>query len=484
MNEQEEFEFRLRLEKEAASQAVPMEAATPPSPTMGQVALNAIPKGVANLANTPVAIWNLAKSVASSMHPQIQEEATPTPNYPMMAGEKLGVINPAYNPVNAQQRIVDAAIQGGVGIGLSPAGSLGGFLKNVGTGLTSGGLGQAVTEGTGSPLAGMAAAVATPLALRSLANPAAAAQNAVRDETLAAGQKAGYVVPPSRTNPTFLNQRLESIAGKAATAQDAAARNQALTNQLIPQDVGLPANAPVTEAALKQVRDIASQPYKEVAALSPIAKTALERLNQARSDATGYWREYNSANHPYEAIKKALAANKEAESYERVIEKVATKAGRPELVDALAQSRMTMAKTHDIERALNLGTADISAPVLGRQLDQAGLAAKSGNIALAGRMQQAFPSVMREGAAVPSAGVSGTDAFTGAMLGTMGYGAAGGPIGLTAAALPLVRSPVRSMILSQPYQRFFAQPDYSGLSAKEKMIQSLLAGRMQASAEQ
>jgi len=71
-----------------------------------------------------------------------------------------------------------------------------------------------------------------------------------------------------------------------------------------------------------------------------------------------------------------------------------------------------------------------------------------------GKMAEAFPSVMREGARVPSSGVSGTDAAASALLGTVGYGAAGGPAGMAAAALPLLRSPARSLVLSNPYQNF------------------------------
>jgi hypothetical protein len=424
----------------------------------------------------------------------------------------------------------------------------------------------------------------------------------VQAQTLQEGQQAGYVVPPSTINPSFLNNRLESLAGKAAVGQEAAKRNQGVTNALIAQELGLEKGTPLSEATLERVRHQAAAPYREVASMSPAAATKLEELKAARFSANEQFKYYNRSGNP-EAGEKARAMLAKANALERDIETIAsggTKAvpaqpitppgkaevprsalppegnmemllraekaqadieiagkergakifqeqmghgstpdviglksatadwykeltkgegklsrkqvesaiakiikdegsdkgvtvervkevllrdhefhqivagdvpswiemppgqpaqavaqrlGREDLVEALRASRTKIAKTYDVERSLNLGSGDIAAPILGRQLDKSGLAAKSGRLATIGRMAEAFPSVMREGARVPSPGVSGTDAAAGAILGTLGYGA-GGPAGLLAAGLPLLRGPARNLVLSPGFQKF------------------------------
>src|SRR6478752_559368 len=68
----------------------------------------------------------------------------------------------------------------------------------------------------------------------------AAQQDAVRRETLNAGRSLGLVLPPSVTAPTAGNNALNSIAGKAATAQEAVLRNQPKINDAVRVEIGLP----------------------------------------------------------------------------------------------------------------------------------------------------------------------------------------------------------------------------------------------------
>lgn len=319
----------------------------------------------------------------------------------------------------------------------------------------------AIAAGTGVLAKAGTDKVANMLASR-LANKTAdlAAQqsrNSVKDATLQTAQEAGYVVPPSATNPSFLNKRLESIGGKAALGQDVAIRNQEVTNQLARRATGLADDAPITEGALDAVRKEAGKAYQAVAALDPRAASALERLKEARAEAKVQWNFHNRSGDPG-ALKAAKAADMQSEMLERVIEKSATKANRPELVDALKDARRQIAKTYDVERALNLGTGDVSAPSLGRALDRG--APLSGELETVGRFQQAFPAFSREGEKVPAAGVSKSEAITSAILATMGYGA-GGPVGLAAGALPLLSGPARSMVLSKPYQAVMAGRSYA-----------------------
>jgi hypothetical protein len=554
----------------------------PTVPSTGSVALNAAAKGAAALPdmflNAPVHTWNLGKMglgmVAEKFgKPEIlrETELTPTPDLARRGFEALGAIRPEADPQTGGQRILDTAIQGGVGLVASPARSVGQVIGNVVTGALSGAAGQAATEATGSPTAGIAAGLATPLALRAgrgLVSKPSPVNTPVRAETLAAAQKEGYVVPPSTVNPSFINERLESLAGKASVGQEAAQRNQAVTNALMARELGLPPGTPITEGVLEGIRKQAGKAYEDVQAMSPggelrglkvttkpiqpmvpgpttglkvteasghppttglkvkeirdergaltgmrvgqtsrgetgpleglrVAETtrgqdvpgALERLSmrvketrggqplqdlrQLRADANAHYRHYERSADP-KSLQRAKTAWAKAEEIENEFERVAQASGQPELVNQLRVARTMIAKTYDIERALNVGDSNVAAAIIGRTLDKG--KPLTGNLKTVGRFAEAFPAAVREGGRVPSPGVSGTDAAAAAILGTLGYGAAGGPAGLMAGALPLVRGPARSMVLSPYYQRLMATPGQPA-SMRDALIKSILAGR-------
>lgn len=514
-----------------------------PAPTMGEVALNAIPKGLANLANTPVAIWNLAKAGAAAMHPQIKEEATPTPNYPMMGMEKIGAYDPNKEPQTPIQRIIDTAIQGAVATAAAPASGIAGIASNLAIGAASGAAAATTKELTGSELLAIAAGALTPFALRRpMVN-----INPVKKETLQDAQSAGYVVQPSTVKPTFTTNRLESVAGKAAVAQDAALRNQEVTNRLAAKAIGLPEETPITMGTLEAVREKASEAYKKINDLLPggglqslkvktieqrpmmsgpstglrvretrgalpetstidtssglvnvnelrdesgrliglktasptapleglkVTETSrgqnvpgglqglkvsvqetratnkLEELKQLRADASLNYQHYARSADP-KSLRKANLLSAKASAIENEFEKAALASGQPELVDQFKAARQLIARTYDIEKALNLSDGNVSAQVIGRLLDQG--KPLTGELRVIGKFAQAFPRVAREGSMVPPAGVSGTDSAASALLGVAGYGV-GGPAGIAAAGLPLLRAPARNIVLGQRYQ--------------------------------
>ncbi|MGL5935840.1 MAG: hypothetical protein ACRCZI_09485, partial [Cetobacterium sp.] len=279
--------------------------------------------------------------------------------------------------------------------------------------------------------------------------------NQTQMATLKEGQAAGYTVPPSMVNPSGLNNTVESVAGKAAVGQDAAARNQKITNAMTAKALGLPADQPITPGALKSVRDGADQAYEEVDKLSSTAQTALMELRDARHKTNLNFKHYFKSADP-DALDKAEYHKGLSQLFEQEIENEANNAGKPQLVKALKDARVKIAKTYDIEKALSEADSNVSAPTLGRLFDSKGGKAVTGEIATVGKMAEAFPSVMREGAKVPQAGVSGTDAAASAILGTLGYGAAG-PAGTVAAAMPLLRPVARKMVLSPTYQKYLAE---------------------------
>lgn len=284
------------------------------------------------------------------------------------------------------------------------------------------------------------------------------AENVVRDATLRDATKEGYVVPPSAADGGFISKRLESVAGKAAIGQDAAVTNQKITTEIARRELGLPKMAPLTENSLDTLRDNAAAPYREVAKIDPEAARALEKLKQVRFDANANYKFYNAMPNP-EVLAKAKGFSAEAARLEDYIEQIAANAGKPGLVGDLRQSRTLIAKTYDVERALNIGTGDVSARMLGSAMDKG--KPLSGGLATAAKFAEGFPAYARDGASIPTPGVSKSEALASLILGLGGFSATGGnPLGLAAAALPLASGPTRAALLSKPYQNA-VMPSYT-----------------------
>ncbi|ABR91677.1 Hypothetical protein mma_2193 [Janthinobacterium sp. Marseille] len=350
---------------------------------------------------------------------------------------------------------------------LQPSVSTGETLTNVGAGGVAGAGGQVIANKVASLLTNR-------LGSSNKAADLANALSKTKKDTLAAGQKAGYVVPPSSVNPSFINRRLESIAGKAAVGQEASVRNQAVTNALANKAVGLADDVPMSEGALAGIRKQAGVPYKEVSALSKIAEQDLEALKNARFDAKTYFNFYNRSGDPA-ALNTAKEATKLAEMLEQSLQNEASTAGRADLLPALQEARKTIAKTYDVGRAVNVGDGGVSAPVIGRLLDKG--RPLTSELETIGRMQQAFPAYMREGASIPTPGVSKSEALSAALLATAG-GAAGGPLGMAAGALPLLSGPARSMILSKPYQAMMARVPQEASPATLRLAEALMRNKI------
>lgn len=320
-------------------------------------------------------------------------------------------------------------------------------LKQVGTGAAVGGVIPAVVQGVKSFLG------------TNRLNP-------TQQATLREGQAAGYTIPPSNVNPSGLNNIVESIAGKASVGQEQAARNQKITNALTAKQLGLPKDQPVTPTILATVRKEAGQAYDDLNNLRPTKDMEwfpryhdtdlVDQLKKARlnhQDAwDSFWRTKDSAFRD-----KAEQYAAQADSIQGDLTALAKANNKEHLVKALETARVKIAKAHDIEKALGEADSNVSAPILGKVFDRKGSKAVTGELATIGKMAEAFPSVMREGAKVPTAGVDGTNAFSSAILGGLGMGTAG-PAGIAAAALPWVARPAaRNLVLSPTYQKYLAE---------------------------
>lgn len=420
-------------------------------------AIAAIPDAV---LNTPTNAWNLLKAgfgtaATAAGRPDLAPGITTQPNLVSNAFEKAGLTDPAMEPTSTGGRLAKAGVQGLTVGAIAPAAGLPQMLANMGMSGGAAMTGQGVTEATGSPELGTLATMATVPALSAGSNALrrssmqAKARNALKDKTLADARKEGYVVPPSAAGGNWFTRRLESIAGKAAIGQDAAVRNQEVTNRIARRELGLPEDQPISMAALEARRDMLAKPYRDVAAMNKQAGPLLEDLKQSRLDANRYFRHFDMQGDP-----KSLAEGQKlltrAEAIEQRLELMAKRAMKPQLVKELRQARKEIAKTHDVERALNVATGDVSASVLGRAIDKG--KPISGGLATAGKFQQAFPAYARDGERIPTPGVSKSEMLFGGLLGLGGYGVAG-PAGTLLAAAPLVSGPIRAMLLSKPIQR-------------------------------
>lgn len=447
------------------------------------VAVNSANKGLAGipdaLLNTPSNIINLGKAAYGMGAKAIGREDlmpfadTPNPNLAGRAMSAMGFTSEANDPKNAKQRVIGAMVQGGVGAAVTPSRSVAQLVKNVAMGEAGGAAGGATKEATGSDALAISAGLLTSAA------PSAAARvisgtpkpmNDVKAKTLADAEAIDYRVPPSEKTDSFVGNRLEGIAGKAALKQEATIRNQSATNEAANADLGFPKGTALTEGKLDSYRDTAAKPYREVAALSKTAASALDELKQARYDAKVYGRHADMSGDP-QSVAKAKQAQSEAAQWEQVIESEAARLKKPALVSELREARQQIAKSYDIERNLNLGDANVSGPGLGRALDKG--IPLSGNVKTAAAFAEAFPKYAGEGGSVPTPGVSKSEAISSAILATMGAGAVG-PVGLMAGGLPFVSSPTRAMLLSEPYQKMIGN---AGKGNPDAAMRSLMLAR-------
>lgn len=84
-------------------------------------------------------------------------------------------------------------------------------------------------------------------------------QQVLRNQVLQRAQNEGYVVPPASNNPTFMNRLLEGISGKLKLQQEAAMRNQSVTDSLASRALGQNPEMPLTQGGLAAIRQEAAQ---------------------------------------------------------------------------------------------------------------------------------------------------------------------------------------------------------------------------------
>lgn len=320
--------------------------------------------------------------------------------------------------------------------------------------------------------------------------------DAVRQATLQNSQKAGYVVPPSTTNPTYGNKILESLGGKVATAQDAATKNQDVTNALAKRAVGLSEDAPMTLESLKAVRVEAGKSYDVLRSVNSVAldeasaksldavadkftgsklKDALgggndipkivqalkdEPLNgDTAVDAMALLRD--KADVAYRAGDNQLG--KAYKSVSKTIENLMENELSGDALTNFRDARQLIAKTHSVEGAFNPSTGNVVATKLASQLSKN--KPLSGDLKLAAQFGQAFPKAAQ--GVTDSGSVRNTDVM-------MSAGTAALSKEKAWLLYPFARQAARAFLLSKPGQKLAQQSAAKGIPP-EVLLSALIA---------
>lgn len=324
-------------------------------------------------------------------------------------------------------------------------------------------------------------------ALKMLKGGARAASHAIPGagptEAATAAHEAGYALPPAMASekPGVVSQVL-GLSGKLKLQQAASAKNQEVTNRLAAQSLGLPEGEPITPESLKAVRAVANEAYADVAksvseikADEPFVKiidglgkrtseaskafpslvnnTEIEALADTLKGAKAFSPEAGielvrhlradaSANRKAFSDPARMALGKSqkqaAEAVDNLIERNLTAMDKPDLVHAYRDARQQLARTYDVEAALD-PAGNVSAHALAAKLKKGRpLTGPLRDIAEAGRN---FPKATQN----PSQ-FGGQES-----LSVMDLGAAGLSGGATI-PLSLARPMARRALLSPTYQ--------------------------------
>lgn len=358
-----------------------------------------------------------------------------------------------------------------------------------------------MTEGMGS-LGGAALGAGASrfiAAVPQLAKPSAEeALMANRNKAFYALRGEGVVLPPSEMGRG--SDTLSSIAGKAATGQQASQMNQQAWNRLAREEVGMAGALPITVKSepgkisdLDRIRQSAYEPYETIKEISqnaqiklaelkkksftamgghelavqkadPTVKAAMDplitqaaadvdALKVARFKAQSYYDSFKAGNpKAYEAWQ---AAKGRVDELTDNIAAAAQSIGDEDLVKRLNSSRTLIAKTYALQKATNPSTGLVDPASLGAQLlDGEPL---TGNLKKIADFQLAFHRAAVDAGRVPAPGVNNLSAQISTAIASQGN-----PSGLASAFINAMGpKPARSFLLSNAYQNSMTQPRYT-----------------------
>jgi len=331
-------------------------------------------------------------------------------------------------------------------------------------------------------------------------------------DQVAKARAAGYVIPPTQAKPSLANRALEGFSGKLTTAQNASAKNQVVSNELARNAIGA---ADLTPAGLQQVRQQANAAYDVLGQSAPFQadQTFLSALDRAGANSAAMranfpelvnaevdklveglkTRPQFDAQPTIEAIKqfradagvnkaamdpakRALgkAQNGIASALEDLIDRNLTQAGDTTTLNAYRAARQTLAKTYDIEKALNPATGNIDAAKLARALKKG--RPLSGELKTIAEFANAFPKAAQTVERMGSLpGISPLDfGALGAMsAATANPGLMAGVIARPAARATALSGAVQNRLLPSPpgrLEQLLQSPEYQQLMYRSAPI--------------
>jgi hypothetical protein len=299
-------------------------------------------------------------------------------------------------------------------------------------------------------------------------------------ESITRARELGYVIPPTQANPSMLNRLMEGVAGKISTAQNASAKNQAITNKLAAKALGLAEDTPITPQVLSDLRTTAGNAYTNLGmsgqviadkayinALDDIAKPFIvtakgfpnatpspvldlvESLKTPSFDSTAAIEMVKqlrtAADDAYRSGKTDIgkASKSAATAIENALESHLSKTGQTDLLNKFRDARQLIAKTYSVEKAANATTGTIDAKKLASQLQRG--KPLSGELKDIAQFSQAFPKASQTTESMGSLPQLSPLDYAAGLIGGVSTGGAG-------AGAILARPALRAAALSSPVQ--------------------------------
>jgi hypothetical protein len=159
---------------------------------------------------------------------------------PSITNKTLRAVAPIADPITPKQRVIDWAGQSATGALLTPAASLKDFALNAAKFGGYGGLGGVVAEETGSPIAGIAASIAAPVALNAGANLASRINQPFTvggRENIVGQRLVNIVQDPVAASAALKNAPKPLVKGSQATSGQVLAQQTGDKNLLRAEDV-------------------------------------------------------------------------------------------------------------------------------------------------------------------------------------------------------------------------------------------------------
>lgn len=480
MTEEEEFEFRLRFERESAKPPAKLAPLTA-DPTDGMSRVDKFRAGMGK-AMTDLArgAGQLVGAVSREDVEQARKLDAPLMNTGAgvagnLAGNVAMLAPTAMIP--GANTVAGAGTIGAVTGLLQPSANTKETLTNIGFGAAGGAAGQAVAN-------------KVPALLQARTDKAAATQaaNAQKFGAARSAVQEGYVIPPADLEPGMVSEAVSGLSGKIKTAQVASQRNQEVTDRLAREAIGLKAGDKLDENVLQTIRNqAATQGYAPIRNAGTVQadKPFTDALDKILATRTGAARSFpglgktNMHGQPVDEIADVVnavrvgqfdasdaidatrvlrdtadkayrqgdremgkAAKAAADAVEDMLDRHLSAAGNADALKAFRDARTLIAKTYSVQKGLNSQTGNVAADKLAKELAKG--KPLSGELRTVAETAQAFPKATQTLKEAPKA-LSPLDFAVATMTGA----ATANPM---AALLLGARPLARNVMLSGPVQ--------------------------------